>query len=317
MAQPTEGSLRSGILFGLVAYVWWGLVPLYFREVKQVSAGEILAHRIVWTIGLLVVLTTLLGGWSELIRVLRSRRLVLALLLSAAFLATNWLLYIYATVTSRVAEASLGYYMMPLVNAFLATVFLGEKLRPAHYPALALVALGVAVPFIAAGSVAWLAVALTVSFGLYGLVRKQVQVDSFTGLAVETLLMFVPSAAYLLGNETHGGGAFGPDWRLNSLLMFSGVVTLVPLLAFTVSIRRMPLLANSFIQFVSPTMQLLVAVFVIGEEIQPDRMIAMGCVWAAVAIFVADAVWRARAKHGDKPVEVEEDEPVGELVASQ
>ena len=145
---------RSGLIFGLIAYLWWGLVPLYFAALKAeaagIGAGEILAHRITWSLPIMFVLVSAVGGWADLFRVLRDRRLVLVLLLSSTLLAINWLLYIYATVTDRVAEASLGYYMMPLVNAALATWFLGERLRPAHYPALALVAVGVVIPIIAA-----------------------------------------------------------------------------------------------------------------------------------------------------------------------
>lgn len=292
-----SSTYRSGILFGLVAYVWWGLVPLYFRQVKDVPAVDILAHRIVWSVVLVGVLTAVIGGWDDLLRVLRSRRLVLTLLLSAVLLAGNWLLYIYATVTGNVSEASLGYYMMPLVNAFLATIFLGERLRPAHYPALGLVAVGVAVPFVLAGDFTWLAVALPVTFAFYGLVRKQVAVDSFTGLSVESLLMFAPSAGFLLWRAAHGGGSFGlHDWNTSGWLMLGGVVTIVPLLAFTVSVRRLPLLANSFIQFVSPTIQFLIAVLWIGETVSPARWAAIGCVWAAVAIFVADAVAQVYTK---------------------
>ncbi|HET6575869.1 MAG TPA: EamA family transporter RarD [Fimbriiglobus sp.] len=296
MGQYSGASYRAGVLFGLVAYVWWGLVPLYFREIMHVPPGEILAHRICWSIVLLAGLTAVTGGWADLLRVLRSRRLVLTLLLSATLLAVNWLLYIYATVTGRVSEASLGYYMMPLVNAFLATLFLGERLRPAHYPALALVAVGVAVPVVTAGDFTWIAVAVPVTFAFYGLVRKQIAVDSLTGLSVETILLFVPSLGFLVWQAAHGGGQFGRDWRTDGLLALGGVVTVVPLLMFTLSIRRMPLLANSFMQFLSPTMQFLVAVLVIGEYVSPERWAAIGFVWAAVLLFVADAVMQLRAK---------------------
>ena len=304
MVQPSGATARSGLLFGLIAYLWWGLVPVYFQSLSRAAgmagnpsaewALEILAHRIVWSIVLVAGITVFVGGWRELGRVFRSPRLVLTLLLSAVLLAINWLLYIYATVTGRVTEASLGYYMMPLVNAFLATILLKEKLRPAHYPALALVAVGVAVPFVAAGDFTWLAVALPITFGFYGLVRKQVAVESFAGLTVETLLLVAPSVAFLAWQAAAGGNHFGPDWAVNGWLMFSGVVTVVPLLTFTLSIRRLPLLAVSFIQFLSPTMQLLVAVFWIGETVAPAMWASIGCVWAAVAIFIADAVMQAR-----------------------
>jgi chloramphenicol-sensitive protein RarD len=288
---------RSGLVFGLVAYLWWGMVPLYFNELKKfdVPAWEILAQRITWSLPIMLAITSLTGGWNDVFRVLRNPRLVLILLLSSSLLAVNWLLYIYSTVTGRVAEASLGYYMMPLVNAAFATFFLGERLRPAHYPALAMVAIGVSIPFIDSGSFTWLAVALPVSFGFYGLVRKQVPVESSTGLTVETLLMLLPSLGFLTYLWANGNNHIGSDWSLNGLIVFSGIVTVVPLLSFTLSIRRLPLLAVSFIQFLSPTVQMLIALVVLGEKLTPATVAAFICVWLAVAIFVGDAIWQARA----------------------
>ncbi len=301
MSDPAAAKFRSGLAFGLVAYLWWGAVPLYFAALKTFglnSAYEILAHRIAWSLPLMVVLVGLVGGWADVFRVLRDRRLVLTLLLSSALLATNWLLYIYATVTNRVTEASLGYFMMPLINAALATFFLGEKLRPAQYPALALVAVGVAVPALAGGYFPWLAMSLTVSFGLYGLVRKQVPVESLTGLTVETILMLPASLGFLIYLTANGENHLGENWRLNGLIIFSGIVTVVPLLSFTLSIRRLPLLAISFIQFLSPTVQMIIAVTLLGERdrLTPEVIAAFACVWAAVAIFIGDAIWQARQR---------------------
>jgi len=287
---------RSGLIFGLVAYGWWGLVPLYFVHLKDadLKAGEILAHRIVWSLPVMLVLVAAVGGWRDLFRVLGSRKLVLTLLASSSLLAVNWLLYIYATVSGRVAEASLGYFMMPLVNAALATAFLGEKLRPAHYPALFLVALGVLIPSVWGGYLPWLAVSVTASFGVYGLVRKKAPVESTTGLSVETILLLPPSLGFLLYLSATGGNHFGSNGALDGLIAFSGVVTVVPLLAFTLSLRRLPLLAISFMQFLSPTIQVLLAVALLGETLTPDRVAAFVCVWAAVLIFVWDAIAQAR-----------------------
>jgi chloramphenicol-sensitive protein RarD len=287
-------TVRSGFLFGLIAYTCWGLVPLYFAQVKHVPAIEILSHRILWSIVLMAGLTALTGGWADLRRVLGSRKLVGVMLLSATLLAGNWLLYIYATVTGRVTEAGLGYFMMPLVNSFLAAVVLGERLRAAHYPALALVALGVAIPVIVTGKFSWLAIALPVTFGIYGLVRKMSPVDSLTGLSVETILLAVPSAAYLAYSNIAGTGHFGKETNTSLLLAFGGVVTVVPLLTYTLSIRRLPLLAVNFIQFLSPTVQTVLAVTVLNEVVGWEMWAAIGCVCVAVLIFLADALVRYR-----------------------
>jgi chloramphenicol-sensitive protein RarD len=282
-------------MYGLIAYVCWGAVPLYFAQVTSADKFEVLAHRIGWSMPLMLLVTALTpGGGAALRAVFRSRRLLLTLLLSAVLLSGNWLLYIHATFSGNVAEASLGYYMMPLVNAFLATLFLGERLRPAHYPALTLIAVGVAVPFIAKGVFTWLAVALPVTFGLYGLVRKKIPVDSGTGLTVETLLLFPPCAGLVGYHLWRGTAAFGSTPALSGWLAFGGVVTVVPLLTYTLSIRRIPLVTQALIQFISPTVQLLVAVAVLKEQMTWDRWAAMGCVWAASAVFIADAVVRTR-----------------------
>jgi chloramphenicol-sensitive protein RarD len=296
--SDTAANYRSGLIFGLVAYFWWGLVPLYFIALKRydVPPWEILAHRITWSLPIMLALTVLIGGWQDLFRVLRNRRLVLILLLSSAFLSINWLLYIYATVTGRVSEASLGYYMMPLVNAAFATAFLGERLRMAHYPALALVAVGVAIPAISGGTFTWLAVALPISFGLYGLLRKQVPVESTTGLTVETLLLLLPSVGFLTYLWANGNNHMGNNWGLNALIAFSGIVTVVPLLTFTLCIRRLPLLAINFIQFISPTVQTIIAITILDEQLTPEALAAFICVWIAVFIFIGDAIWQARAE---------------------
>jgi chloramphenicol-sensitive protein RarD len=298
VGDESAARFRSGLIFGLVAYVWWGLVPLYFSALRDqgVPAWEILAHRIVWSLPMMMALMAAIGGWSDLYRVLRNRRLVLTLLLSSTLLATNWLLYIYATVTSRVTEASLGYYMMPLVNAAFATLFLSERLRPAHYPALLLVALGVAIPFVSAGTFTWLAVALPITFGFYGLVRKMVPVEGTTGLTVETLLLLPPSLGFLTYLWMTGQNHMGGSWRLSWLIAASGIITVVPLLTFTLSLRRLPLLALSFMQFLSPTVQMVIAVSLLGETLSPAMVSAFVCIWLAVAIFIGDAVAQVRAR---------------------
>lgn len=293
--MPTSSQFRSGLAFGMIAYLCWGAVPLYFVQVKDVDPLEILAHRIGWSFPLMVIVTLLTtGGTAKLLDVFRSRRLLLILLLSAVFLSGNWLLYIRATVTGNVAEASLGYFMMPVVNAFLATIFLGERLRPAHYPALALIVLGVSIPLLSMGVFPWLAVALPITFGLYGLIRKKIPVESGTGLTVETLLLFLPCTGYVAYLAARGEATFGRDLTLSGWLAFGGVVTVVPLLTYTLSIRRIPLVTQAMIQFISPTVQLLIAVLVLKEQMTPVRWATMGCVWVASGVFIADAVVQNR-----------------------
>jgi len=293
----SPAQFRSGLIYGIIAYCCWGLVPLYFREIREVSAGEILAHRIAWSFPMMLLITALAPrGFATLGRVLISRKLVLTLLLSGGLLAGNWLLYIYASISDRVAEASLGYYMLPLVNAFLGTVFLGERLRPAHFPALGLIILGVSLPLILQGEFPWLALALPITFGTYGFVRKRIPVDSSTGLTIESMLLLGPCVGYLIFRESRGAGSFGSDSTLNALLMFSGLVTVVPLLTYTFSIRRLPLIAQSLIQFISPTIQFLIAVVLLKEKMGPANWAAIVCVWISVIVFIGDALHQERKK---------------------
>jgi chloramphenicol-sensitive protein RarD len=291
-------STRTGFLLGIFAYLWWGMVPLYFSALKaeQIGAGEILAHRVVWSLPVVGLLTLAAVGWRPVVAVFRSRKLLALMVLSSALLAVNWLLYIYATIIGRVAEGSLGYFMLPLVNAFLGTVFLGEKLRPAHYPALAIIAGGLCIPLAAAGNFPWLAFTLPITFGLYGFVRKAIPVDSLTGLTVESLIMLLPAAGFLVYLGSGGFGHFGPSWGVNGLLMFSGIVTVAPLLTYIMSIKRLPLVAVSFLQFISPTTQMLIAIFTLGETPTREEWAAYVCVWIAVVIFIADAAWNWRRR---------------------
>jgi chloramphenicol-sensitive protein RarD len=296
VAEVGPSETRAGYIYGIIAYLSWGLIPLYFATVKHVVPYEILSHRIVWSLLILLICVASIRKLGELRRVLLTKKLLLLLTVSSIFLAINWLLYIYATVTNRVSEASLGYYMMPLVNAFLGFLFLGERLRPLHYPALFLVLCAVLVPAIAKGSFSWISITLPVSFGLYGLIRKKAPVESLVGLTVETVLLFVPSLSFLMWQKYHGEGAFLTTPHDTAWLMFGGVATVVPLLAFTLSIRRLPLLAVSFIQFLSPTMQILVAVTLLHEKVDWVSWVAIAIVLLAVVLFITDAVLQANEK---------------------
>jgi chloramphenicol-sensitive protein RarD len=305
VSDDSSSSARTGFLLGTFAYLWWGMVPLYFSalKVRGVTAFEILSHRILWSLPVMLIITAILGNWKPLRDVFRSPKLLLLMLVSAILLAINWLLYIYATILGKVTEASLGYFMLPLVYAFLGTMFLGEKLRKAHYPALGIIAIGMMVPFIFAGEFPWFAVLLPITFGLYGFVRKAIPVDSLSGLTVETLLMLPPALVGIGWFAYHNTSHFGNNWSLNGLLMFSGIVTVAPLLTYIMSIRRLPLIAQSFLQFLSPTTQLLIAIFVLNEKKPWDVWVASICVWVAVLIFMVDAVqkYRMTAKISTKP----------------
>jgi chloramphenicol-sensitive protein RarD len=288
--------VRVGVLYGLGAYLAWGLVPVYFKAVAQVPALEVLAHRVVWSVVLLGVLMGIQGRWREAAVVLRNRSTMLTLACSTALIATNWLTFIWAISHGRVLQASLGYFINPLVNVLLGFLFLRERLRGWQKVSVLLAAAGVAYLTISFGRVPWIALVLATSFGLYGLLRKTVPVDAMAGLTLETALLGPAALAFLLVQAARGAAFFpGHSWQMNVLLPLSGVVTAVPLLWFVNGARRLRLSTMGFLQYVSPTEQFLLAVLAFGEPFGHVQQVSFACIWTALAIYTADTVLRTRA----------------------
>lgn len=285
---------RTGLAYGLGAFVFWGFAPLYFKAVAHVPPMELLGHRVVWAIPLLALMLWAQRGWRPM-----SRRAFGMLLVSAALIGVNWLFFIVAVTTDRVLEAALGYYINPLVSMVLGMLFLGERMRPFQWAAVALAAAGTAWMAFAQGGVPWLALILAFSFGFYGLVRKTVQVESLQGLFVETLVLapFAYGGIVWLGISGQGSlFALGPVNDL--LLVAAGIVTTVPLFWFTQAARRLPLTTIGFLQYLAPTIGFGLAVFVFGEPFGIPRLVAFTCIWAAVAIYLGGTYWvNRRAIH--------------------
>ncbi len=286
----------GGLMYGLAAYGWWGLMPLYFKGVQTVRPAEILAHRIVWCVVLLAVVLTLGRRWPDFARCLRSRRLLGLLLLSSVLVGVNWLVYIHGVSTHRIAQTSLGYFINPLFSMLLGMLFFRERLRPWQGLAAMLAAAGVLYHVSALGETPWIALTLMSSFGLYGLVRKVVPVDGLVGLAVETLVL-LPAALGFLACATAGGTAtFGRNgWWVDGLLLAGGVVTAIPLLCFGEAARRLPLTTLGFLQYLAPSMQLLLAVLVYEEHFGMEQAVTFGLIWAGLALFSLEAVLARRA----------------------
>jgi chloramphenicol-sensitive protein RarD len=294
-SPAAAASARVGVVFGLAAYSWWGLVPLYFHLLRHVPPIQVLAHRIIWSVALLVALVTLTGRWGALFPVLRRRRTMVMLLMSTIVVATNWYTFIYAIERGRVLEASLGYFINPLWIVVLGIVFLRERLRGWQAAALGLATVGVALLTWWRGQVPWLALILAVSFGFYGLLRKITPVDAIHGLLIETALLFVPAmlavAVAIRGND--GGPAFDVQTKL--LLALAGVVTAVPLLFFTAAAQRLRLATIGFLQYVGPTLQFLLAVLVFGEPFGATELVSFGLIWTALLLFSWDSYRAYRA----------------------
>ncbi|MFL5339812.1 MAG: EamA family transporter RarD [Gemmataceae bacterium] len=289
MQRPAADS-RSGWLYGVAAYGFWGVVPLYFRALRHVGPLELLSQRVVWSMVLLAGLLTILGRWGDFRRCLAEPRTRRSLLLTTILIAVNWYCYIEATALQRVVEASLGYFMSPLASAGLGMLFLGERMRRLQLAALVLATVGVAILAVLGGRVPWLALALVGSFSLYGLFRKTVAADALTGLAAESFLLAPLALGYIAWLQVEGKSAFGTDLGTDLLLMAGSVVTVVPLFCFAQAARRLRLTTLGFLQYLSPTGQLLLAVLALGEPFDRDRLLGFAFIWAALAVYSADAV---------------------------
>lgn len=286
---------RLGLVYGFAAYGSWGVLPLYFKAVQTAPALEILSHRVVWAQLLLLGLTLRAGLGPELRTALVPGRTLLLVLAGTALIAFNWLMYIWAVTSGRVMEASLGYYINPLVNILLGVVVLGERLARPVQLAVLIAAGGVAWLTLQAGQPPWLAMALAVSFALYGLVRKLLPLGALVGLTLETGLLLPFAIAYLLWAVDSGSLVFRTrGLGLDLLLLLAGPVTAVPLLFFTGAARRLPLTTLGFLQYLSPSIQFLLALLVFGESFSPARIVAFACIWVALGLVAVHAARRGR-----------------------
>ncbi len=294
MSDSTEA--RRGVLYGVLAYGWWGFIALYFRAVQSVTPLEVLSHRIIWSALLLLLLLASRGRLGELAAAVRRRRTLLTLSATTVLIAVNWYVFIVAVTTGHVLQASLGYYINPLVNVLLGFLFLGERLRAAQRWSVLLAGVGVAWLGASFGEVPVVALVLATSFGLYGLLRKTVRADALTGLAFETLLLLPVAALFLVRAHAAERLAFlNREARLDLLLVAAGPITALPLLWFANAARRLRLATVGFLQYLSPSLQFLLAVTAFGERFTPAHRVAFGCIWTALAIYTADAVRAARA----------------------
>jgi chloramphenicol-sensitive protein RarD len=279
------------VLFALAAFGFWGIVPVYFKAVQHVAPFEILCHRVVWSVPFTALLITLSRDWRVLLKAVITRKVLGTLFLSATLVATNWFIFIYAILTDRLLQASLGYFINPLVNVLLGIMFLRERLRSLQILAVFLAAAGTFNLTVNYGMLPWISLALAFSFGFYGLLRKTVLIESVNGLFVETSLLFPFAVVYLLFQAVKGVGAFGViDWQTTTLLGLAGLVTSLPLVWFTSAARRLKYSTLGLVQYIAPSLQFLLAVLCYHEPFTRVYLLTFGCIWAGLAIFAVD--WR-------------------------
>jgi chloramphenicol-sensitive protein RarD len=294
--DESSAETSAGVLYALGAYGMWGLAPAYWKELDGIGAPEILAHRVLWSMGVGVLLVLFLRALPQVRAVLRSRNHALPLLASAALIGTNWLVFIWAVETDRVLDTSLGYYINPLINVLFGTALLGERLRPAQIAAVALAAVGVAQMVVALGELPWIALVLATTFGLYGLVRKLAPATPVVGFSLETLLLSPLAAVFLYGLHAAGeSAAVEASLRAKLFLAGSGLFTAGPLLCFNSAAKRLRLSTLGLFQFIAPSMAFLLAVVAYDEPFTRVHLVTFGCVWTALAIYLIDS---ARASRG-------------------
>ena len=287
--------MRTGVLFGIAAYGLWGVFPLYFKLLDFASPLEILAQRIVWTLVVVVGALAASRRLAGVAVVARDRRTLGLLAIAAVLIAVNWTTFIYATTSGRVIEASLGYFITPLVSVAFGLVFFGERLRPVQTFAVALGAVAVAVLTAYHGGFPWIAIVLAASFGTYGLLKKLAAVGAAESLAVETLVLVVPALVYLVWLWADGSATFTSDGAGHALLLAaSGPVTAIPLLLFAASVTRIPLSTIGLLQYLAPVLQFLIG-WLIEDEVMPaSRWVGFTLVWIALVVLSWDAIRAAR-----------------------
>jgi chloramphenicol-sensitive protein RarD len=291
-AAPDERS--RGLLYAFAAYGAWGFFPLYFKALGGIPAVEIVAHRIPWSVLVVAAYVGARGRWRDVAAALRAPRTLGVLAITTTLIAFNWGIYVWAVNEGRIVEASLGYFINPLVNVLLGALFLGETLsRPSRW-AVALASAGVLVLAVRVGTLPWIPLTLAFSFGLYGLLRKRADVDSATGLLVEMLLLAPAAVAWLAWLERQGTGAFGTGTRISLLLMAAGVVTALPLVWFGLALKRLRLATIGFVQYVTPSTQLALAVWLYREPFTSTHAVAFALIWSSLAIYSVEALWRQR-----------------------
>jgi chloramphenicol-sensitive protein RarD len=286
---------KLGLLFGVSAYSLWGAFPLYWPLLEPANPLEIVSHRAVWTLVFCFIVLAATKALKSTLVTLKRPTVAVKLFLSSLLISINWLVYIWATNNEHVVEASLGYYINPLIIIGFGVIFLKEKMRPLQWAAVAIATLGVLVLTFDYGRLPWIALALAVSWGSYGLIKKQLGLGALEGLAIETFISSFFYLAYLIYIGNQGTGQFGQSWGLTALLISAGAVTAIPLLLFNGSTNRLPFTTIGLLQYITPTLQFSIGVWVLNEDMPTARWIGFLIIWAALVALAIDLIRSSRA----------------------
>ena len=281
---------NKGLIYAFAAYTWWGIIPIFWRQIDHVGSIEIVVHRMVWACVLVTSLIVVSRQWSSFKSAFSQPKIVLRLFVASALVSTNWAVFIWAVNSERLVETSLGYFINPLISVALGVLIFGEGLRKLQWFALIVAGIGVAYLFVVHGTFPWLSFVLAITFALYGAVKKTISLPATHGMAIETMCFFLPAIIYLAYIEFHGQGHF---FKLSSdsiMLILGGLFTLIPLLLFANAAKRISMTALGMLQYIGPTLQLIIGVLIYNEAFGRDQLIAFGFIWLALAIYSIDQI---------------------------
>jgi chloramphenicol-sensitive protein RarD len=295
-----DRTIRRGFALGVAAYGLWGVLPIYFKAVAEVAAVDIVAHRVLWSLPFLAVLLFVTRGWGEVSQAIRRRRTLLLLMATSVLIAINWLLYVYAVTSGHILAGSLGYYLNPLVNVLLGRFVLKERLSWLQWAAIAIAAAGIIALIGGALDQLWISLTLAATFATYGLLRKIALVDAVAGLTIETAVLAPLAICWLAWRLASGAPSLGSNSSETGLLLLAGVVSTIPLLLFTAAARRLPYSTLGMLQFMAPTLQFLLAVWLYGEPFGRAHAIAFGAIWTALTLYTLALIREARGNRAGR-----------------
>lgn len=287
--------MNKGILYAILAYGLWGFLPIYWKTIDVVPAWQILSHRIVWSFVFLMVIISVKGDSAAFRTAISSKKTIAIFAGAAVLISVNWLTYIWAVNAGFIVETSLGYFINPLVSVLLGVIFLKEKLRPMQWVPVGMAFAGVLYLTMSYGQLPWIALLLAFTFGLYGLIKKTASLNSLHGLSLETGILFLPAGFFLVFAESQGSGSLGhTGWLTGFLLVFTGVVTALPLLLFANAARRINLSTLGILQYLAPSIQFLIGVLIYGEPLTTSRLIGFAFIWVALAFYSLENFYMRR-----------------------